>query len=404
MKFRKKLNVIRKSLSERKILFVLWPRQVGKTTLLKNIFETLQTERKLFLNLEILDHHRYFQNFTEITMLLQTNKFQKWEPYYLFLDEFHKVKDIDWIIKSLYDEYENIRIVLSGSNNIEINKNIKESFAGRKRVIPIFPLDFDEYIVWKENIDISEVSWFRKNPLNNGKLNVYLEECIIWWGYPEVVLKENPEEKKQVLSDIFSFWFNKDILVEIKEKYKFNDFLKQLAFRDGNPLNFSEIASIIGVSQPTAEYYFHLMFQSLLVYPVRPFSRNKLKEIIKMPKIYFGDIWFRNFLMGRFDFLNDEKWLLFENFIYSELLKSKRYYEDIKYWRTKNGSHEIDFILENESLALEVKYKDIQKKDDAKNSLSFRKDYPDMHFDIIEKTTFYNGDIFLSDLDTWPIL
>ncbi len=78
--------------------------------------------------------------------------------------------------------------------------------------------------------------------------------------------------------------------MEIKEKYKFNDFLKQLAFRDGNPLNFSEIASIIGVSQPTAEYYFHLMFQSLLVYPVRPFSRNKLKEIIKMPKIYFGDI------------------------------------------------------------------------------------------------------------------
>jgi len=96
------------------------------------------------------------------------------------LDEFHKVKNIDWVIKSLYDEYENIRIILSGSNNIEINKNIKESFAGRKRVIPIFPLDFDEYIIWKEDINIQEIALFRKNPLNKGKLNIYLEECIVW--------------------------------------------------------------------------------------------------------------------------------------------------------------------------------------------------------------------------------
>lgn len=180
MKFRKKEKIIRESLLERKILFVLGPRQVGKTTLLKNIFETLPTERKLFLNLEILDYHRYFRDFTEVMTLLSLNKFEKKEPYYLFLDEFHKVKDIDWIIKSLYDEYENIRIVLSGSNNIEINKNIKESFAGRKRVIPVFPLDFDEYIVWKEDIDISLVASFRKNPLHFARLQAYLEECIVW--------------------------------------------------------------------------------------------------------------------------------------------------------------------------------------------------------------------------------
>lgn len=69
---------------------------------------------------------------------------------------------------------------MSGSNNIEINKNIKESFAGRKRIIPVFPLDFEEYIVWKEGIDISKVSIFKKNPLNRTKLDVYLEEYIVW--------------------------------------------------------------------------------------------------------------------------------------------------------------------------------------------------------------------------------
>lgn len=121
-------------------------------------------------------------------MLLESNKFQNDEPYYLFLDEFHKVKNIDWIIKSLYDEHENIHMVLSGSNHIEINKNIKESFAGRKRVIPVFPLDFEEFVVWKENIDISEVPAFKKNPLNAARLNISLEECIVWGTYPEVVL------------------------------------------------------------------------------------------------------------------------------------------------------------------------------------------------------------------------
>lgn len=391
MKFRKKLEVIRESLKERKILFVLWPRQVGKTTLLREIFNTLPTEKKLFLNLEILDYHQYFRDFAEIATLLNRNGFQKWESYHLFLDEFHKVKNIDWIIKSLYDEFENIRIVLSGSNNIEINKNIKESFAGRKRIIPVFPLDFDEYIIWKENIDIQDVASFRKNPLNKAKLNTYLEECIVWWGYPEVVLRETSEEKKQVLSDIFSFWFNKDILGEIKEQYKFNDFLKQLAFRDGNLLNLSEIASTIGVSQPTVEHYFHLMFQSLLVYPVRPFFRNKLKEIIKMPKAYFGDIGFRNFLMGRFEFLPDEKGLLFENFIYSEFLKSGKSHDDIKYWRTKNGSHEMDFILENENRALEIKYKNNWKRKDTKNFSVFGKEYPDLTPEVIDKTKFYTS-------------
>lgn len=388
MKFRKKEKIIREALTERKVLFILGPRQVGKTTLLRNIFDSLPTERKLFLNLEILDYHQYFRDFTEIITLLQLNKFEKQTPYYLFLDEFHKVKNIDWIIKSLYDEYENIHIVLSGSNNIEINKNIKESFAGRKRIIQIFPLDFDELIIWRESIPPSEVAQFRKNPLNTAKLHTYLEESMIWWGYPEVVLQETVLEKKQVLSDIFSSWFHKDILSEIKENYKFNDFLKQLAFRNGNSLNLSEIASNIGVSQPTAEYYFHLMFQSLLVYPVRPFFRNKLKEIIKMPKIYFGDIGFRNFLMWRFDFLNDEKGLLFENLMYSELLKSGILHEDIKYWRTKNGSHEIDFILENKSLALEIKYKDLPKKDDAKNFPTFKKEYPEIRMEVIEKTSF----------------
>jgi predicted AAA+ superfamily ATPase len=70
------------------------------------------------------------------------------------LDEFQKVKHIDTILKLIYDELPFIKVILSGSNNIEINKNIKESLAGRKRIYYMFSLDFDEFLIWKENLDI----------------------------------------------------------------------------------------------------------------------------------------------------------------------------------------------------------------------------------------------------------
>jgi len=88
------------------------------------------------------------------------------ERFYLFLDEFHKVKNISWILKSLYDEFDNLKIIVTGSNNIEINKNITESFAGRKRVINCYSLDFEEFIIWKEEINPKKVVNIIENPLN----------------------------------------------------------------------------------------------------------------------------------------------------------------------------------------------------------------------------------------------
>ncbi len=390
MLYRKQEKILTSTLSERKIIFLIWPRQVWKTTLMKNIFSSIDTAKKLFMNLEILDYHEYFESFSNIQNLLMKNGFKKEEKFYLFLDEFHKVKNIDWIIKSLYDEFENIRIVLSWSNNIEINKNIKESFAWRKRLVNMFPLDFDEFLIWKESISFDDVDSFKKNPLNKGKISFYLEEFIIWWWYPEVVLKESIEEKKQALQDIFSFWFNKDILVEIKENYKFNNFIKHLSIRNWWLLNFNEISKQVWVSQPTWEYYFELMFKSLLLYPVRPFFTNKLKEIVKMPKFYFIDNGFRNFLMWRFEFISNEKWLLFENFIYNEFLKSWENYNDIKYWRTKNWVNEVDFILEYKKIVFEIKYKDEISSSDYNWINTFLKDYKDFKWIILNKKTFYD--------------
>ncbi len=389
MKYRKSKIFLKENLKNKKIIFFIWPRQTGKTTLLKTIFNELNTNYKLFLNLEILDYHKYFENFSEINNLLIANGFSKNKKFYLFLDEFHKVKNISWILKSLYDEYENLKIIVTWSNNIEINKNIKESFAWRKRIINCFPLDFEEFIIWKEDIKETELKKFLKNPLNENKINLYLEEFIVFWWYPEIVKSNSKQEKIQAFQDIFSFWFNKDILPEIKKDYKFNDFIKQLAYRNSNLLNLNDIAKNIWISQPTAEKFLYLLKESLLVYPVRPFFNNKLKEIVKMPKFYFCDIWFRNFLMNRFEFLDEEKWLLFENFIYSELLKSWIYYDDIKFWRLKTWTNEVDLVLEWEKKAYEVKYKNKIKDSDLKWLKKFEKLYTNFEIEIINKKNMF---------------
>lgn len=390
MKFRKKEKILKDNLNSRKIIFFIWPRQVWKTTILKKIFNELKTDKKLFLNLEILDYHEFFQSFEKMKELLLKNWFNEKEKFYLFLDEFHKVKNISWILKSLYDEFENIKIVVTWSNNIEINKNISESFSWRKRIINCYSLDFEEFLIWKENLEELEVEKYIKNPLNKWKIQFFLEEFLTFWWYPEVVKADTIEDKKQVFEDIFSFWLNKDIIPEVKKIYKFNSFLKQLAFRNWDLLNLNYISTDIWVSQPTAERFAYLLQESLLVYTVKPFFKNKLKEIVKMPKVYFSDIWFRNFLMNRFDFLQEEKWILFENFIFSEMIKSWVYHDNIKFWRLKNWSKEVDFILEDKNKAFEIKFKEGLKKSDQKWLKFFSQMYNDFEVKIISKNNFFD--------------
>lgn len=217
------------------------------------------------------------------------------------------MQDIDTILKLISDEMPFVKVILSGSNNMEINKNIRESFAGRKRVYYMWPLDFDEFIIWKEKIDGEEIGAYKRNLAHKNKLLKYLEEFMVWGGYPEVVLAQNEQEKKQVLSDIFDFWFNRDIVLYTQKMYEFKEQTKQMSFRLGNTLNYSEIASLSNLSSPTVKIFIEILRETFIVFTLKPFFTNKLKEINKAPKLYFLDPGFRNWFIGRFDFSQDEK-------------------------------------------------------------------------------------------------
>lgn len=281
-----------------------------------------------------------------------------------------------------------MKVILSGSNNIEINKNIRESFAGRKRVYSMWPLDFDEFLIWKEKLAVAELEAYKKNLVNRGKIANYLEEFMVWGGYPEVVLSNNEQEKKQILSDIFDFWFNRDIVLYTQKMYEFRELTKQLSFRLGNTVNYSEIASLSNLSSPTVKSFIEILKETFIVFTQRPFFRNKLKEINKSPKLYFTDPGFRNWFIQRFEFSPDEKGALFENMFLSEFIKRGYGYDALKFWRTNDEKYEADLVLDTEKRVLELKFKDRIKDSDGRGIRKFLETYTDFDGKVVCKENF----------------
>lgn len=385
--YRKIYEKLVEILSIEKIVFIVWPRQVGKTTFLRKIYDTLDTQNKQFLNLENFEYHSYFHTFSNFQSFVRSS-YSGEGKYYLFLDEFQKAKGIDTILKLISDEMPYMKVILSWSNNIEINKNIKESFAWRKRVYSMWPLDFDEFLIWREGLEIEELAGFKKNILHKKKIWNYAEEFMVWWGYPEVVLETDREKKKQILSDIFDFWFNRDIVLYTSKMYEFKELTKQLGYRLGQTLNFAELASLTHVSAPTIKAFISVLEETFIVFTQKPFFRNKLKEINKSPKLYFYDFWFRNWFINRFDFSPDEKWYIFENMMLWEFLKRDAK-TDIKFWRTNDEQYEVDLILEDRHQAYEIKYKENLKESDSRWIHRLESLYPEFHGNIVYKENFY---------------
>jgi len=214
---------------------------------------------------------------------------------------------------------------------------------------------------------------------------------MIWGWYPEVVLAKGSEEKKQILHDIFDFWFNRDIVLYTQKMYEFKELTKQLSFGNWNILNYASLAGLANLSAPTVKSFIEILKETFIVFSLRPFFNNKLKEINKSPKLYFLDTWFRNYFINRFDFAKDELGVLFENALLSDLIKKWYSYDNLKFWRTNDEKYEVDLILEDEKRAFEFKYKNTTKISDRRWLDNFLKKYNEFNWEIINKDNFYKN-------------
>lgn len=347
-----------------KIIIIIGPRQVGKTTmiheLLKKSFDTY-----LFLNGDEPDVKESLTNVnsTQLRLLFGTYKV-------VFIDEAQHIPNIGITLKIISDIIKDVQVIVSGSSALELANETQESLTGRKYEHQMFPLSFKEMV--------------NHHGLLEEKRQ--LEQRLIYGYFPEIVCKPNEAEKNCKL--IATSYLYKDILQLdiLKKPSVLQKIVKALALQVGSEVSLSEISRLVGIEYHTVEKYIDLLEKAFVIFILPAFNKNVRNEIRKGKKIYFYDNGVRNAVINNFNPIRSrtDTGALWENFLISERMKHN--FQDLLFnryfWRTTQ-QQEIDYIEEKTDclLAFEFKWGSTKK---VKFSKTFTNAYPNV---IVESIT-----------------
>ncbi|MDD9899215.1 MAG: ATP-binding protein [Candidatus Melainabacteria bacterium] len=331
---------IYQSKDQPEITVLLGPRQVGKTTLIKALQEELGG---LYFDLDILSNYERVKSYEDFLQTLKLNGYreEQQEKFYIFLDEFQRYADLTMVFKNIYDHHPNVKIFATGSSSFTIKNQIQESLAGRKKIFHLYPLNFEEFLIFKERDDLLEQLRNLRTITQTSKMNTeielytLLEEFMIWGGYPGVVLAPSTEEKKEKLQSIFDAFIKKDLVDYLKiEKFlAAKRLIESIAINNGQIANYNNFAQYADINAVTVKNYIELLRETFIIMELRPFFRNKNKEVSKAPKLYFLDNGARNFFINNFNplHLRQDASFLFEGYFISEFYKTCLEWDQIKY-------------------------------------------------------------------------
>ena len=372
-----------------KITILVGARQVGKTTIMRRLYNEFCKEHSgLFLDLDIYSSYEKVSSYEDCLNTLKLNgyKISQNEPFFLFLDEFQRYDDVARVLKNIHDHHPNIKVYASGSSSLAVNNQVQESLAGRKRIVRIYPLNFEEYLHFIDRDDLleqtREVSEIETSNLTGIIPEVFreLDRFLVYGGYPEVAQVQE-KEKKEVLSSIFDLYVKKDLVdfLRIERVKHAKSLIHQLAINHGQETPYSELAKVAAVDEKTAKNYIQIFKETFLLTVHPPYFSNRNKELVKTPKFYFLDNGVRNYFLNNFNACNvrGDSSFLFEAFVISELIKKGIDPEYLKFWRTKNRQ-EVDLVLEQDGglYPVEIKYKNQLKSSDFKGLFRFYEHYP----------------------------
>lgn len=381
-KHRLLLNKLEKGFKHNRIIVIVGSRQAGKTVLMEMYKSLIPAGyRQFYFNLEDVLSLGICQSIDNLKSYLRDNgvNLEK-EKVFLIIDEFQYIKNATKLFKMIYDIFPLVKILASGSSSIEIQKHLKESLAGRKKVYNLFTLSFEEFIRFRnetkylhyEKLDFRSKSQALIETYNKE----YLEDYLVYGGYPKVALLHNKTERIEELQDIYNSYIQKDIksLIKGENISAYNNLVKILASQIGNLLNINELSNTLKIERRQILKYLNILEQTFIIKLLRPFHSNKRTEVSKMPKVYLLDTGIVNFALGNFGQIDYRSNLgsYIENFIFDEIVKYKPIHYEVYFWRTKLGT-EIDFILRgnDELVPVEVKWQNIAKPIIPKNFLSF---------------------------------
>lgn len=296
MIYRKINNIFFELLQQYPAVSLTGPRQSGKTTLVKNLGEDYK-----YFSLENIDTRTFAEEDPRGFLHSAGKKF--------ILDEVQHVPVLFSYLQEILDNSkENGKVILLGSQSFLLNQHISQSLAGRVAMLKLLPLSYSE--------------------LKNANLaNANITHNIFTGGYPR--LHSEQIEPKYFFPNYIETYLQRDIrlLKNIENLTAFARFIKLCAGRTGNILNISSLANDADIAVNTAKSWLSLLEASYVVYFVQPYSGNVNRRLIKSPKLYFYDTGLACSLLG----LENEKQIenfymkgnLFENFVFSELVKQR---------------------------------------------------------------------------------
>jgi predicted AAA+ superfamily ATPase len=331
------------------IVTITGPRQSGKTTLARACFPKMP-----YVSLEEPDIRRF--------AIDDPRGFLSNYPDGAILDEIQRTPDIPSYLQSIVDSSAKKGLfILTGSQQFEVSHSISQSLAGRTALIKLLPFNLTE-------LQSSE----KLPPLDN----------LLFQGFYPRIYDEHLEPHSFYMN-YFETYVQRDLrqLSQIENLYIFDKFVRLLATRTGQLLNYNSLANDIGVSQPTIRKWISLLEASYIVFIMPPFFRNIGKRLIKTPKIYFYDVGLATYLLD----IENIKQLrthplrgnLFENFVIMEFLKAR--FNDAKtsnlyFYRDRTGN-EIDLVLQKalSLIPVEVKSAETLNIEFSRGLLSFKK-------------------------------
>lgn len=321
---RQQKQKIQDRLFKGKVIIVIGPRQVGKTTLVN---ELLQGQDYLFLDGDDPTVRELLEtpNTERIRSILGNYRL-------VFVDEAQRINNIGLTLKIIHDQFKDVQVMVSGSSSFEISGLTQEPLTGRKWTYQLFPISWEE---WEQHVGFL-------------RAEQSLEERLVYGMYPEI-LTHIPEQK-ELLLELSESYLYKDILRLgiVKMPDVIHKLLQSLAYRVGSEVSYNELSRLLAIDVKTVGSYVELLEQAFVIFRLGTFSRNLRSEIKTNKKIYFYDNGVRNALINNFQAVSQRNDIgaLWENFLVSERVKFLEYHQmhrDLYFWRTK-FQQEVDFV------------------------------------------------------------
>lgn len=326
-------GTIRKLVEGYPIVAVTGPRQSGKTTLVRTIFE----EDKPYVSLEDLEEREFAQE--------DPRRFLARFPDGAVLDEVQRCPELFSYLQTRVDEDRRTGLfILTGSQQFGLLSRVTQSLAGRVALVPLLPFTVGELQAVGRHPETLETLLFQGlyPPVHDRRL-----DPSIWFG--NYVLTYLERDVRQ--------------MINVQDLSTFQRFLRMCAGRTGQLLNLSSLAADCGISHNTAKAWLSVLEASYIVYLLPPHHRNFNKRLVKTPKLYFHDPGLAAWLLGIQEpdqlLTHPQRGALFETWVLGELLKARfnrALASNLYFWRDRS-SHEVDVLIDlgQTLLPLEIK-------------------------------------------------